>query len=125
MEEFFGLSTLSRHNQNAIFHCTPAGSTSPPLDHESFAVSCPLALVGAAFYPVLVHRLADSLHASSPRSVTLSQLRFASLAVINLRWDLHPQECAHAGRTRKGPRLHEGLGNQAAGTTRRRQFSTA
>ena len=29
------------------------------------------------------------------------QLRFASFAVINLRWDLHPQECAHAGRTRK------------------------
>ena len=39
------------------------------------------------------------LHASSPRSVTLSQLRFASFAVINLRRDLHPQECAHAGRT--------------------------
>ena len=29
------------------------------------------------------------------------QLRFASFAVINLRWDLHPQECARAGRTRK------------------------
>src|SRR5258708_34311060 len=104
MEEFFGLSTLSRHNQNALLHCTTAGSTSPPLDHESFAVSCPLALVGAAFYPVLVHRLADSLPASSPRSVTLSQLRFASLAVINLRGDLPPQKCAHAGRTRKKPR---------------------
>jgi hypothetical protein len=31
------------------------------------------------------------------------QLRFASFAVINLRWDLHPQECAHAGRTKKSP----------------------
>ena len=29
------------------------------------------------------------------------QLRFASFAVINLRRDLHPQECARAGRTRK------------------------
>ena len=29
------------------------------------------------------------------------QLRFASFAVINLRRDLHPQECAHAGRTNK------------------------
>ena len=29
------------------------------------------------------------------------QLRFASFAVINLRRDLHPQECAHAGRTLK------------------------
>ena len=28
------------------------------------------------------------------------QLRFTSLVVINSRWDLHPQECAHAGRTK-------------------------
>ena len=34
---------------------------------------------------------------------TLSQLRFASFAVIILRRDLHPQECAHAGRTSKRP----------------------
>ena len=40
-----------------------------------------------------------TIHASSPRSVTLTQLRFTSFAVINLRRDLHPQECAHAGRT--------------------------
>jgi hypothetical protein len=33
--------------------------------------ACPLALLGSAFYPVLVHRLADSLHASSPHSVPL------------------------------------------------------
>jgi hypothetical protein len=77
----------------------------PSLDHESFAVSCPLALPGGAFYPVLVHRLAASLHASSPRSVTLTQLRFASFAVINSREDLHLQECARAGRTRqRGPK---------------------
>jgi hypothetical protein len=31
------------------------------------------------------------------------QLRFASFAVINLRRDLHPQECARAGRTKKAP----------------------
>src|SRR5258708_36901062 len=101
MEEFFGLSTLSRHNQNALLHCTTAGSTSPPLDHESFAGSCPLALVGAAFYPVLVHRLADSLPASSPRSVTLSQLRFPSLPVIKLRGGLDPQRAALAGCRKK------------------------
>ena len=64
---------------------------------------CPLALLGSALYPILVHRLAASLHASSPRSVTLTQLRFASFAVINSRWDFHPQECAHAGRTQKKP----------------------
>ncbi|WP_249042828.1 catalase/peroxidase HPI, partial [Pantoea stewartii] len=41
------------------------------------------------------------LHASSPHSVTLMQLRFTSFAVINSWRDLHPQECAHAGRTQK------------------------
>lgn len=34
------------------------------------------------------------------------QLRFTSFVVTNLRRDLHPQVCAHAGRTRKPP--HEG-----------------
>jgi hypothetical protein len=87
--------------KNALLHCTTAGSTPPRLDHESFVVSGPLALLGNAFYPVLVHRLAASIHASSPQSVTLMQLRFTSLVVINLRRDLHPQECAHAGRTKK------------------------
>jgi hypothetical protein len=76
--------------KNALLHCTTAGSTPLPLDHESFAVIGPLALVGNAFYPVLVHRPAASLHASSPHSVALMQLRFASLVVINSRWDLHP-----------------------------------
>lgn len=85
--------------KNAILHRTTAGSTLPPLDHESFAVACPLALVGIALYPILVHRLAASLHASSPHSVTLMQLRFTSFAVVNSRWDFHPQDCAHAGRT--------------------------
>jgi hypothetical protein len=89
--------------KNALLHCTAAGSTPLPLDHESFAVSGPLALVSTAFYPVLVHQPAASLHASSPHSVALMQLRFASLVVINSRWDLHPQECAHAGRTKKTP----------------------
>ena len=49
-----------------------------------------------------------TLHASFPHSVTLMQLRFTSFVVINLRRDLHPQVCAHAGRTKKngpeGPR---------------------
>ncbi|MFA7444169.1 MAG: hypothetical protein WCZ65_12540, partial [Lysobacteraceae bacterium] len=40
-----------------------------------------------------------SIHASSPRSVTLTQLRFTSLAVASSREDLHLQECARAGRT--------------------------
>ena len=72
------------------------------LDHESFAVTRPLALLGAASYPVLVHRLAVSLHASFPHSVTLMQLRFASFAVVCLWEDFHLQDRAHAGRTGLG-----------------------
>ena len=87
--------------KNALLRYTTAASTPPRLDHESFAVNGPLALLGSAFYAVLVHRLVASLRASSPHSVALMQLRFASFAVINLREDLHLQECARAGRTKK------------------------
>ena len=45
------------------------------------------------------HRLTVSLYASSPRSVTLTQLRFTSLAVVSSREDFHLQDHAHAGRT--------------------------
>ena len=52
-----------------------------------------------------------TLHASSPRSVALTQLRFACLAVASLAGDLHPEECAHAGRTSKKPKwlIHLGF----------------
>src|SRR5436190_2188280 len=40
-----------------------------------------------------------TLHASSPRSVALAQLRFACLAVASSAGDLHPEDRAHAGRT--------------------------
>jgi hypothetical protein len=50
----------------------------------------------------LVHRLAVSIHAP-PHSVTLMQLRFTSFAVVSLRQDFHPQDCAHAGRITKSP----------------------
>jgi hypothetical protein len=56
----------------------------PNLGHKSFAAIGPLALLGTAFYPVLVHRHAVSLHASSPHSVALMQLYFTSLAVTGL-----------------------------------------
>ena len=71
------------------------------LDHESFAVTCPLALPGVASYPVSVRRPAASLHASFTRSVALAQSRFASLVVVNSWEDFHLQDCAHAGRTRQ------------------------
>jgi len=91
--------------KNALLRCTTAAFTPPRLDHESFAEFRPLALLGNAFYAVLVHRLAALLYASFPHSVTLMQLRFASFAVINLREDFHLQECARAGRTKK-PHCH-------------------
>ena len=69
--------------------------------HESFAVSCPLALIGTAFYAALVHRHTGSLHASSPHPITLLQSCFASFVVINLRPDFHRQECADAGAHEK------------------------
>ena len=40
-----------------------------------------------------------TLHASFPHSVALMQLRFTSLTVTSSWRDLHPQVCAHAGRT--------------------------
>ena len=40
-----------------------------------------------------------TIHASFPRSVALTQLRFALLTVTSSQRDLHPQVCAHAGRT--------------------------
>ena len=40
-----------------------------------------------------------TFHTSSPRSVTLAQLCFPSLAVVSLREDLHLQDRAHAGHT--------------------------
>jgi hypothetical protein len=39
------------------------------------------------------------LHASFPRSVALTQLRLTLLTVTSSQRDLHPQVCAHAGRT--------------------------
>src|ERR1035437_688592 len=98
---------LFRHEARSPQVRTHSFPAQPPdlrrliLDHKSFAVSGPLALIGSAFYPVLVHRLAVSIHASFPRSVTLPQLRFTSFAVVSSREDLHLRECAHAGRTRK------------------------
>jgi len=59
-----------------------------------------LAPLGAASYPVFVHRPAVSLPASSPRLVTLSQLQFASFGMVSFRGDFHPQDDVHAGRTR-------------------------
>ncbi|WP_222840273.1 hypothetical protein, partial [Pseudomonas arsenicoxydans] len=83
------------------FPAQPPDLRSLIFDHKSFAIYGPLALIGFALYPVLVHRLTVSIHASSPHSVALMQLRFTSFAVVSLRRDFHPQDYAHAGRTIK------------------------
>ena len=62
---------------------------------STFSSTAKLAVVDFRAAPSALH------HASSPRSVTLTQLRFTSFAVTRLQRDLRPQECAHAGRTRK------------------------
>jgi len=49
-----------------------------------------------------------TLHASFPRSVTLTQLRFTLLTVTSSQRDLHPQVCAHAGRTKKSKATRNG-----------------
>ncbi|MEB2545971.1 hypothetical protein, partial [Burkholderia cenocepacia] len=41
--------------KSALLHRTTAAFTLLRLGHESFAVRCPLALHGSAFYAVLVH----------------------------------------------------------------------
>jgi hypothetical protein len=64
-------------------------------------VSCPLAPVASASYPVLVHRPTVAFHASSRRIVTYPPLRFPWVAVTRFPVDLHLQVSAHAGRTRK------------------------
>ena len=61
-----------------------------------------------AHNPIEAHELGMSggidsrlmFHTCSPHSVALMQLRFTSFAEINLRWEFHPQACAHAGRTK-------------------------
>jgi hypothetical protein len=68
---------------------------------ESFAVPCPLALLGTALYPVLVHQLAVSLAASFSRPLTLAALRFAWVATTNSPEDFHLLVTIHAGHTKK------------------------
>lgn len=68
---------------------------------RGFAAIRPLAPLGVASDPTLVHRPAVSLPASSPRSVALPQLRFASFRMASPRLDSHQRDGAHAGRTKK------------------------
>ena len=87
--------------KNTLLHRTTAGFTPPCLGHKSFAALARSPCLAVPHIRFLFIGSRFTLHASSPRSVTLPQLRFTSFAVASLREDLHLQECAHAGRTKK------------------------
>jgi len=80
------------------------------LGRESFAVACPLALLGNAFYPVRVPRPAASLAASFSPPLAVGALRFAWVATTNSPEDFHLQVTEHAGHTSRGPPPGEGSG---------------
>jgi len=86
--------------RTSSFPARPPDLRSLSFDHRGFVATGTLATLGAASYPVLVHRPAVSLPASSPRLVALSQLQFASFGMVSFRGDFHPQDDVHAGRTR-------------------------
>ena len=71
---------------------------------ESFAVHGPLALLGSAYYPVRVPRLAVSLAASFNGPLTVAALRFTWVATTNSPEDFHLQVTIHAGHTMQEPR---------------------
>ena len=95
-----GASEISP-SKTCVLLRTTAASMSTTFGCGSFAVTGPLAPVVVASYAVLVHRPAATIHAPFPHSVTLMQLRFTPFAVTRSRWEFHPQEGAHAGRTKK------------------------
>ena len=71
------------------------------LGRESFAIHGPLALLGSAYYPVRVPRLAGSLAASFSGPLTVAALRFTWVATTNSPEDFHLQVTIHAGHTTK------------------------
>jgi hypothetical protein len=94
--------------RKSSFPARPPDLRSQSFDHRGFSATGPFAPLGAASYPVFVHRPAVSLPASSPRLVALSQLQFASFGMVSFRGDFHPQDDVHAGRTRSAARApHE------------------
>jgi len=101
--------------KNALLRCTTAGFTPPRLDHKSFAVSCPLALLGSAFYPILVHRLA----AYAPRFLpTFSHPHAVALHFVRcdqLTAGLAPAGVRPCWAHQKKPRQEPGLGRDKVG----------
>ena len=88
-----------------IFPAQPPDLRRLSLGRESFAVICPLALLGNASYPVSVRRL-DGF--ATPLLSTLPSrkgaLRFASVPTTKFREDFHLLTTVHAGHTNEaGP----------------------
>src|SRR3954454_2387510 len=75
-----------------------------------FAIICSLVRPGRPRYPVLVHRAATLLHASSGRRLAMTPLRFANPSPPS-GWieDFHLQAVDHARHTEKSP-AEAGLG---------------
>jgi hypothetical protein len=69
-----------------------------------FAIICSLVRPGRPRYPVLVHRAATLLHASSGRRLAMTPLRFANPSPPS-GWieDFHLQAVDHARHTEKRP----------------------
>jgi hypothetical protein len=69
-----------------------------------FAIICSLVRPGRPRYPVLVHRAATLLHASSGRRLAMTPLRFANPSPPS-GWieDFHLQAVDHARHTEKTP----------------------
>lgn len=93
--------------KNAILPRTTAGFTLPDTWPQELRGFMPVRPDRHRLLSVLVHRLAVSIRASSPRSVALPQLRFTSFAVASLRGFAPPRlrPCwAHIKKGRKRPR---------------------
>src|SRR3954447_21299368 len=69
-----------------------------------FAIICSLVRPGRPRYPVLVHRAATLLHASSGRRLAMTPLRFANPSPPS-GWieDFHLQAADHARHTERNP----------------------
>lgn len=79
------------------------------LDHESRGVmACSPCLTAPSIrFCSLTHRFPPRFRL--PHLAVLVPLRFASFAIINIRRNLHPQECTHAKRKKKAPFIRTGL----------------
>src|SRR5207249_565360 len=110
----FRVRSEASPDKNAGLPDTTAGFTRSPFGHESFAVTCPLALSDLASHPVSVRRPVGSFPASSRRSLTVAPLRFPWVPVTKFPEDSHLQGSAHAGHARRGPGRRRSAGPPVA-----------